>query len=70
VLLPALGASDAEQVATRIRASIVRLSRYGQAISTGIGVASYPADARSPEALLEAADRRLLSDKYGYPSAA
>jgi diguanylate cyclase (GGDEF)-like protein len=70
ILVPAATPAGVGALANELRAAIGRLSRFGHRIGTGIGVAFAPADATGGTALLEAADRRLLIDKYGSPAAA
>lgn len=65
VVLPGADHAAATALANELRSAISRLSRYGHRIGTGIGIASAPSDGVSVTALLEAADRRLLLDKYG-----
>jgi len=69
VLLPETPAKGAAEVAERIRATISSrpLALNGQNIfaSVSIGVASYPEDGRSMDALLARADRALYVAKEG-----
>ncbi|MBO9534364.1 MAG: diguanylate cyclase [Solirubrobacteraceae bacterium] len=55
----------ADRLADRVRESIGRLRPSGHPISTGIGLSMFPDDGSGADAVLAAADRRLLSDKYG-----
>jgi diguanylate cyclase (GGDEF)-like protein len=52
----------AEQVAERIR-ECLRNADQDPSVSASIGIASYPADGRSGQELLEAADQRLYQRK-------
>lgn len=65
IVLPGADRAAATALANELRSAVGRLSRYGHRIGTGIGIASAPSDGASVTALLEAADRRLLRDKYG-----
>lgn len=56
----------AHRVGDRIRTAIGHLRPSGHPISTGVGIAVFPEDARTLEALLAVADQRLLADKYGH----
>ena len=63
VLLPGVDEARALEVAGRIRSAVAahHLAQGGLTIS--IGVAAFPAAARSKEALLEAADRAMYLAK-------
>jgi diguanylate cyclase (GGDEF)-like protein len=61
--------SAATEVADRLRDAIGALRPSGCPISTGIGIALFPSDGRTPDELLAAADRRLIADKYGHEPA-
>jgi len=69
VLLPETGPEPARQAAERIRHSIEREPFYqedylpGGRLTVSIGLASYPRDGDSAEALLDAADRALYKAK-------
>ncbi|MEH3055119.1 MAG: GGDEF domain-containing protein [Patulibacter minatonensis] len=65
ILLPGRTRDEAARLATEIRAAVAALSREHHPISTGLGIAVCPDDGRHAAVLVEAADRRLLSDKYG-----
>lgn len=65
LVLPGASLTQAADVADRVRAAVGVMDRHGCPVSTGVGMATYPADGASPEQLLAAADRRLIADKYG-----
>ncbi|MDQ8044369.1 MAG: diguanylate cyclase [Patulibacter sp.] len=65
VVLPGLDAAGAERLAGTVRERAGKIWRHGHEISTGVGVATAPYDARTTNGLLDLADRRLLTDKYG-----
>ena len=59
VVLPRTGSTAAHAMAARIRDALAGLGD----VSSGIGVATFPADAGDADALLELADARLSTDK-------
>jgi diguanylate cyclase (GGDEF)-like protein len=63
--LPDTGRAEAVNTAEKIRTSIHKLQIVGidRPITASIGVATYPEDASSPEALMRAADSALYSAK-------
>jgi diguanylate cyclase (GGDEF)-like protein len=65
VFLPNTSRSDAVAVADKIRVGFhaLRIATVDRTITTSIGVASYPDDASTPEALMRIADRALYSAK-------
>ncbi len=65
VLLPGATAADAHRTANEISAALSAITAAGQsgAVSSGIGTAVFPDDARSPTALLNHADDRLRTEK-------
>jgi diguanylate cyclase (GGDEF)-like protein len=72
VILPDLDAAEAVDVAERVRTALVEATTHAAAagrlprIHTSIGVALFPDDATSPEALIKAADEALyLSKRLG-----
>ena len=65
IVLPERDPAESDRIAHAIKTAVARLSRGGHPISTGIGRADFPEDGTTAEALLDAADRRLLIDKYG-----
>ncbi len=65
VVLPDADAADALPVANAVRAAVTSLSRDGHRITTGVGIATYPTDARTGDVLLYVADERLRADKDG-----
>jgi diguanylate cyclase (GGDEF)-like protein len=72
VILPGLDAAEAVDVAERVRTALVEATTHAAAagrlpcINTSIGVALFPDDATSPDALIKAADEALyLSERLG-----
>ncbi|MBJ7470980.1 MAG: GGDEF domain-containing protein [Solirubrobacteraceae bacterium] len=63
ILLPGTGPAEAVPVANAVRAAVAGLSRDGHRITTGVGIATYPADANTGDVLLYVADERLRTDK-------
>jgi diguanylate cyclase (GGDEF)-like protein len=64
VVLPATDAAGAAESHTRIAEALhERMQDLPEPISVTFGTASFPADGRTPEELLDAADARLLSRK-------
>jgi diguanylate cyclase (GGDEF)-like protein/PAS domain S-box-containing protein len=68
VVLPAMGHAQAEAVAARIRAAVAEASeggagRPGPAVTISIGVATFPHDGRTKDALVRAADVNLYQTK-------
>jgi diguanylate cyclase (GGDEF)-like protein len=57
------GSAEAVELAERARAAIADVSVHGSALSASAGVATWPGDADTPDALLEAADRALYEAK-------
>jgi diguanylate cyclase (GGDEF)-like protein len=68
LVLPDTSAEQAEVVAGMIRKRLSSVSTFGLAISTGIGMASFPEDGDAAQALLDVADDRLRSDKADAPA--
>lgn len=66
VLLPQTSPAHAERMANTIRANLAGTDTGGL-VSTGIGIATYPADALTGGVLLHVADERLIADKAGRP---
>ena len=66
VLLPEAGRAEGALIAERIRASVAGLSTVGglPPLTTSVGIAVYPADGNTLEALLRAADTRLYQAKH------
>lgn len=67
LVLPDTSAEQAEVVAGMIRKRLSSVSNFGLAISTGIGMASFPEDGDAPQHLLDIADDRLRTDKADAP---
>ncbi|MEH3052831.1 MAG: GGDEF domain-containing protein [Patulibacter minatonensis] len=67
LLLPGTSADDARVLGELVRASLQAVRAYGSGISTGIGLASCPADGTTSDALLATADERLRADKASTP---
>ncbi|MEH3053013.1 MAG: diguanylate cyclase [Patulibacter minatonensis] len=66
IVLEGHDAEAAAVAADRVRAAVGVLNPSGCRITTGVGIALYPVDGRTPDALLAAADARLIDDKYGH----
>jgi len=69
VLLPDTTAEEARAVTTAISRSLGAITEQGVQVTTGIGVATFPADGTTVDALLDHADHRLRTHKYGEPPA-
>lgn len=63
VVLTETGAADANRVAIAITKALAEIELYGAAVSTGIGIASFPDDGEDADTLLQVADERLRIDK-------
>jgi diguanylate cyclase (GGDEF)-like protein len=65
LFLPDTDRTDAVAVAEKIRLNVHKLTVAGieRPITASIGIASFPADAATPQALMRAADRALYSAK-------
>jgi diguanylate cyclase (GGDEF)-like protein len=63
VLLPAADTEAALGVAERVRAAVQAARAGGQRLTVSVGVATYPQDGRTPDALLAAADRAMYRAK-------
>ncbi|MFT4034113.1 MAG: diguanylate cyclase [Patulibacter sp.] len=64
VVLPDTTAERAERTAAAIRSALAQISTpAGDRISSGLGIASFPSDARTGEVLLQVADERLRLSK-------
>ncbi|MEH3052832.1 MAG: GGDEF domain-containing protein [Patulibacter minatonensis] len=68
LLLPDTSAAEAEVVIGMIRRRLREVSTFGMAISTGVGLATFPSDGQTAEELLGEADARLRVDKLSAPS--
>ena len=68
LLLPGADADAAREVADRVRAAIAALTLdEGPPVTASAGVAVFPADGRTPDDLVAAADRALYLAKPGVP---
>jgi diguanylate cyclase (GGDEF)-like protein len=63
VLLPGADTQAALGVAERVRAAVQAARLGGQRLTVSVGVATHPEDGRTPDALLEAADRAMYRAK-------
>lgn len=63
ILCPETDARGAARIAADVQAALRDLDAGPIPVSTGIGIATSPADGTTPEALLQRADERLLADK-------
>ena len=65
VILPDVGRAGVQEVADRIRAAVesVRDPRSGPAVTISIGIACYPDDGTTKDALMETADAALYAGK-------
>jgi diguanylate cyclase (GGDEF)-like protein len=68
VLLPNRDGYEAKPIVDAIRASLTTIDAHGLTITTGIGIASYPSEATSPDGLLNAADQLLRASKQTAPA--
>ncbi len=66
ILLPGSGPTEAAAVRESITAALGALGHRGEGVTTGIGLATFPADATTPAGLLEFADARLSDDKAAH----
>ncbi|HYK83558.1 MAG TPA: diguanylate cyclase [Gemmatimonadales bacterium] len=64
VLMPETGAEGAVGIAERIRERLAADELVGEQLSFSIGVAAFPDDGESPEALITSADRALYQAKH------
>ena len=69
VLLPQAGPAEAAEVRAAIAAALAALGGGGTPVTTGIGMATFPADASTPDELLDVADARLAIDKTEHRAA-
>jgi diguanylate cyclase (GGDEF)-like protein len=67
LVLPETDPAEAIPAANAARAAVARLSRDGHRITTGVGIATFPTDARNGDVLLYVADERLRIDKESGP---
>ncbi len=65
VILPDTTPEEARTVTTAMSRSLGTIVEQGVPVSTGIGQASFPADGDEVDALLDRADHRLRTHKYG-----
>jgi diguanylate cyclase (GGDEF)-like protein len=72
IVLPDTTANEARTVITAISRSLGTIVEEGVPVSTGVGHASFPEDGDAVDTLLDRADHRLRTHKYGAmpPSAA
>ncbi|MEN0013647.1 MAG: GGDEF domain-containing protein [Solirubrobacteraceae bacterium] len=63
LILPDTNHDAAERIANAIRATLAQIQIQDTAVSTGIGIASFPKDAVHGGVLLHVADERLREDK-------
>jgi len=63
VLAPQTGAASAGHLVTRVREALAGVTAGLSGLSASIGVAAFPADGTTPEALLAAADQAALEAK-------
>jgi GGDEF domain-containing protein len=63
VLAPQTGAGSAEHLIDRVRGSLAGVTAGLSGLSASIGVAVFPADGTTPDALLAAADHAALEAK-------
>lgn len=72
IVLPDTTAAEARTVIAAISRSLGTIVEQGVRVSTGVGHASFPEDGDAVDALLDRADHRLRTHKYGTmpPSAA
>jgi diguanylate cyclase (GGDEF)-like protein len=63
IMLSAASANDAMLLAERIRARIAETEFAGRSITLSLGVASFPDNGASPEAVIAAADEALYQAK-------
>jgi diguanylate cyclase (GGDEF)-like protein len=69
VLLPETTAAEAAVLATTLRAALAEIIAGAGPLSTGVGIAEYPADATGIDDMLRLADARLRADKASDESA-
>ncbi|MFT4034115.1 MAG: GGDEF domain-containing protein [Patulibacter sp.] len=65
ILLPDTNAVEARAVTAAITRTLGTIAIQGCTVTTGIGLATFPEDGTTVEALLDRADHRLRRDKYG-----
>ncbi len=65
VLCPATDATGAARIAASVRGALAALDAGPVRVTTGVGVATAPADGTTAQALLARADERLLDEKRG-----
>lgn len=68
LVLPDTSREQAEVVAGMIRKRLSGVAMFGLAVSTGIGMATFPADGHDAQELLDVADDRLRDDKANAPA--
>ena len=65
VLLPDTTADEALAVTAAIARSLGTIDEQGVRVTTGLGSATFPADGDTVDGLLDRADHRLRTHKYG-----
>ena len=63
VLAPETDRAGVERLESRLARAVERATAGVDMLSASLGTSLFPADGRSPEALLDAADHRLLAAK-------
>ncbi len=63
IVLPGRVGAEASAIRDRLDRALAAL---GSGVSTGTGIATFPVDGRTADALLEVADARLAADKAGH----
>ncbi|MBO9532386.1 MAG: GGDEF domain-containing protein [Solirubrobacteraceae bacterium] len=65
ILLPDTTAEEARAAVAAVRRTLGTIEVDGVTVSTGIGIATFPDDGDDVDVLLDRADHRLRTDKYG-----
>ena len=63
VLLPETTSAGAHQIGATLQTALAQVTAGDLPVTTGIGVAEFPSDGDTPDALLRTADERLRADK-------
>lgn len=63
VLAPETDAAGIERLESRVTRAVERVTAGVETLQASLGISLFPGDGRSPEALLDAADNRLLAAK-------
>jgi diguanylate cyclase (GGDEF)-like protein len=69
VLAPETDAQGIARLEGRVRRAVASVTAGVQSLEASVGTATFPADGRTPETLLEAADERMLGAKRALGSA-